>query len=88
MHSVQVSRPRGPFEIVERDIPESGPMEVRIKVQVCGICQVVNQGDTVTLHFLGVQGPHHVITVEGVGTFPLDRDTSTQYRLSRTSLDQ
>ena len=34
---------------------------------------VVNQGDTVTLHFLGVQGPHHVITVEGVGTFPLDR---------------
>jgi plastocyanin len=34
---------------------------------------VVNQGDTVTLHFLGVQGPHHMITVEGVGTFPLDR---------------
>lgn len=34
---------------------------------------VVNQGDMVTLHFLGVQGPHHVITVEGVGTFPLDR---------------
>src|SRR5438132_9982734 len=34
---------------------------------------VVNQGDRVTLHFLGVQGPHHVITVEGVGTFPLDR---------------
>jgi FtsP/CotA-like multicopper oxidase with cupredoxin domain len=34
---------------------------------------VVNQGDTVNLHFLGVQGPHHVITVEGVGTFPLDR---------------
>jgi hypothetical protein len=33
----------------------------------------VNQGDIVTLHFLGVQGPHHVITVEGVGTFPLDR---------------
>lgn len=34
---------------------------------------VVNQGDTVTLHFLGVQGPHHEITVDGVGTFPLDR---------------
>lgn len=34
---------------------------------------VVNQGDTVTLHFLGVQGTHHVITVDGVGTFPLDR---------------
>ena len=34
---------------------------------------VVNQGDKVTLHFVGVQGFHHVITVEGVGTFPLDR---------------
>ena len=34
---------------------------------------VVNQGDTVTLHFLGVQGPHHVITVQGIETFPLDR---------------
>lgn len=34
---------------------------------------VVNQGDTVTLHFIGVQGPHHEITVEGVETFPLDR---------------
>ena len=34
---------------------------------------VVNQGDTVTLHFLGVQGPHHIIEVDGVGTFPLDR---------------
>jgi hypothetical protein len=34
---------------------------------------VVNQGDKVTLHFVGVQGFHHVITVDGVGTFPLDR---------------
>ena len=34
---------------------------------------VVNQGDKVTLHFVGVQGFHHVITVEGIGTFPLDR---------------
>jgi plastocyanin len=34
---------------------------------------VVNQGDKVTLHFVGVQGFHHVITVEGVGTFSLDR---------------
>ena len=33
MRSVQVSRPRGPLEIVERDIPEPGSMQVRIKVQ-------------------------------------------------------
>ena len=34
---------------------------------------VVNQGDKVTLHFIGVQGAHHVISVEGVNTFELMR---------------
>jgi D-arabinose 1-dehydrogenase-like Zn-dependent alcohol dehydrogenase len=38
MRSVQVSKPEGPFEIVDRDIPEPGPTQVRIKVQACGIC--------------------------------------------------
>ena len=34
---------------------------------------VVNQGDKVTLHFVGVQGVHHIITVDGVGSFTLLR---------------
>src|SRR5215204_384046 len=34
---------------------------------------VVNQGDKVTLHFIGVQGAHHVVTVDGIGTFELNR---------------
>jgi plastocyanin len=34
---------------------------------------VVNQGDKVTLHFIGVQGAHHVINVEGIDTFELMR---------------
>jgi plastocyanin len=34
---------------------------------------VVNQGDKVTLHFIGVQGAHHVIDVEGIDTFTLLR---------------
>ncbi len=38
MRSVQVSKPNEPFEIVERDIPEPGAAQVRIKVQACGIC--------------------------------------------------
>jgi D-arabinose 1-dehydrogenase-like Zn-dependent alcohol dehydrogenase len=36
---VQVSKPNGPFEIVERDIPEPSAEQVRIKVQACGICR-------------------------------------------------
>jgi plastocyanin len=34
---------------------------------------VVNQGDKVNLHFIGVQGAHHVVSVEGVDTFELMR---------------
>ena len=38
MRAVQVGRPKGPFELVEREIPEPGAGSVRIKVQACGIC--------------------------------------------------
>src|SRR5215471_20540303 len=38
MRVVQVSRPHGPFEIVERPVPEPGAGSVRIKVQACGVC--------------------------------------------------
>lgn len=38
MRAVQVVRAKGPFEVIERDIPEPGPSEVRIKVKACGIC--------------------------------------------------
>src|ERR1041384_6032092 len=55
MRSVQVSKPNGPFEIVERDIPEPGAAQVRIKVQSCGICH----SDSVTKEglFPGIQYP-------------------------------
>jgi D-arabinose 1-dehydrogenase-like Zn-dependent alcohol dehydrogenase len=38
MRAVQVSRPGGPFEIVERPVPEPPSGSVRIRVQACGIC--------------------------------------------------
>jgi D-arabinose 1-dehydrogenase-like Zn-dependent alcohol dehydrogenase len=38
MRAVQVSRPGGPLELVERPIPEPGPGTVRVNVQACGIC--------------------------------------------------
>ena len=55
MRSVQVSKANGPFEIVEREVPEPGPMQVRIKVQACGICH----GDSVTKQglFPGIKYP-------------------------------
>lgn len=38
MRAIQVTEPKAPLEIVEREIPEPGPGSVRIKVQACGIC--------------------------------------------------
>jgi D-arabinose 1-dehydrogenase-like Zn-dependent alcohol dehydrogenase len=38
MRVAQVPRPKGLFEIVERQIPEPGAGTVRIKVHACGIC--------------------------------------------------
>src|ERR1700761_2105247 len=38
MRAVQVSHANGPFEVVERDIPEPPAAHVRVKVQACGVC--------------------------------------------------
>ena len=38
MRVVQVTRPNGPFEIIEREIPEPGAGQVRVKVEACGVC--------------------------------------------------
>jgi D-arabinose 1-dehydrogenase-like Zn-dependent alcohol dehydrogenase len=38
MKAVQVPRPGADFEIVEREIPQPGPGQVRIRVQACGVC--------------------------------------------------
>src|SRR5215469_10203514 len=38
MNVAQISTPGGDFEIVEREIPNPGAREVRIKVQACGVC--------------------------------------------------
>src|SRR5271168_2474093 len=38
MKAVQVPKAGGDFEIVERDIPQPGSGQVRIKVLACGVC--------------------------------------------------
>jgi D-arabinose 1-dehydrogenase-like Zn-dependent alcohol dehydrogenase len=38
MRAAQVSRPGGPFELVERPVPEPGAGKVLVKVEACGIC--------------------------------------------------
>src|SRR5436189_3854789 len=38
MKAAQISKPGEDFELVERDIPEPGAGQVRVKVEACGIC--------------------------------------------------
>lgn len=55
MKVVQVPRPGASFEIVERDIPQPGPGQVRVQVHACGIChsdQLTKEG-----LFPGIQYP-------------------------------
>jgi D-arabinose 1-dehydrogenase-like Zn-dependent alcohol dehydrogenase len=38
MKAIQVEKAGGPLQLVERDIPEPAPGQVRIAVEACGIC--------------------------------------------------
>ena len=38
MRAVEATGPQGPLKMVEREIPQPGPRQVRIKVQACGLC--------------------------------------------------
>jgi D-arabinose 1-dehydrogenase-like Zn-dependent alcohol dehydrogenase len=38
MRAVQVSKPGGAFELVERELPEPASGQIRIQVEACGIC--------------------------------------------------
>jgi D-arabinose 1-dehydrogenase-like Zn-dependent alcohol dehydrogenase len=70
MRAAQVTRPKGPFEIVQREIPQPGPGLVRIKVQACGICHsdsLVKEGQWPGLTFPRVPGHEVVGVVDAVG---------------------
>jgi D-arabinose 1-dehydrogenase-like Zn-dependent alcohol dehydrogenase len=71
MRAVQVSRANGPFELVERDIPEPAAGAVRIKVEACGICHsdtLVKSGAMPGIKYPRVPGHEVVGTVDAIGT--------------------
>jgi D-arabinose 1-dehydrogenase-like Zn-dependent alcohol dehydrogenase len=70
MRVVQVSRAKGPFEIVERPIPEPGPGSVRIKVQACGVCHsdsIVKEGLFPNIPYPRVPGHEVAGVIDAVG---------------------
>lgn len=70
MRVAQISRAKGPFEIVERPIPGPGAGTVRIKVQACGICHsdsFVKEGGYPGLQFPRVPGHEVAGVIDAVG---------------------
>lgn len=66
----QLSRPGGPFELVERPIPEPGQGQVLIKVEACGIChsdQIFKEGHWPGMKYPFVSGHEVAGRVEKAG---------------------
>jgi len=71
MRAVQLTRPNGPFEIVEREIPEPAVGLVRIKIEACGICHsdaVTKEGTWPGIQYPRVPGHEIAGIVDAVGT--------------------
>jgi D-arabinose 1-dehydrogenase-like Zn-dependent alcohol dehydrogenase len=70
MRAFQVTNANGPFELVERDIPEPRAAHVRIKVQACGVCHsdsITKMGLFPGIAYPRVPGHEVVGIVDAVG---------------------
>ena len=70
MKAAQISKPSGDWELVEREIPEPGAGQVRVKVEACGICHsdvLVKEGLWPGLQFPRVPGHEIAGRVDAVG---------------------
>jgi D-arabinose 1-dehydrogenase-like Zn-dependent alcohol dehydrogenase len=70
MKVVQVPRAGADFEIIERDIPQPGPRQVRIRVQACGICHsdvLTKEGGWPGLTYPRVPGHEVAGVIDAVG---------------------
>ena len=70
MQVAQISAAGADFELVERNIPDPGPDQVRIKVQACGVCHsdaFVKEGGFPGLEFPRVPGHEVIGTIDALG---------------------
>jgi D-arabinose 1-dehydrogenase-like Zn-dependent alcohol dehydrogenase len=70
MRAVQVSKAGGAFEMVEREVPEPGPRQVRVRVQACGLCHsdaLVKEGIWPGIQYPRVPGHEIAGVIDAVG---------------------
>lgn len=71
MKAVEVGQPKGPLQLVERDVPNPGAGQVLIKVQACGICHsdvFTKEGLWPGLQFPRVPGHEIAGIIDAVGS--------------------
>jgi len=70
MRAVEVTSPQGPLKMVEREIPQPGPRQVRVKVQACGLCHsdsFTKEGTWPGITFPRVPGHEIAGVIDAVG---------------------
>jgi D-arabinose 1-dehydrogenase-like Zn-dependent alcohol dehydrogenase len=71
MRAVQIRQPKGPFELVEREIPEPQAGWVRIKIQACGICHsdsLVKDGTWPGIQYPRIPGHEVIGIIDAIGS--------------------
>lgn len=71
MKAAQVGKAGGDWELVERDVPEPGPGQVRIKVEACGVCHsdvLVKEGIFPGIQYPRVPGHEIAGRIDAVGS--------------------
>lgn len=71
MKLAQIGKPGGKWELVERDIPEPGPKQVRVKVEACGICHsdvLVTEGLWPGIKYPRVPGHEIAGRIDAIGS--------------------
>ena len=70
MRAVQVTRPKGSLEIVEREIPDPGAGWVRVKIEACGICHsdaMAKEGTWPGIEYPRVPGHEIAGNIDAIG---------------------
>jgi D-arabinose 1-dehydrogenase-like Zn-dependent alcohol dehydrogenase len=70
MKAAQISKPGGDWELIERDLPEPGTGQVRVKVEACGVCHsdaLVKEGLWPGLQYPRVPGHEIAGRIDVVG---------------------
>ncbi|HMJ65703.1 MAG TPA: alcohol dehydrogenase [Candidatus Binatia bacterium] len=71
MRAAQISKPGGNWELVDRDIPQPGPGQVRVKVEACGICHsdaLIKEGLWPGLQYPRVPGHEVAGQIDALGS--------------------